>query len=255
VPEHPRPLLRRRVAGPDRDLGKVHGLPAAAATRRCRRSRPQVPLDIHGEGLSGDTYTIRQRSSFFGTGVNMIRESRRGRRRASCPTVGAKTSALSPFAIAAHPSRCAFVGASNVSANHSGPRARTGGPGGGRSPAHHRGGGRQGRTARRPFGAVTYSGATVPDISSASSRPPGIGSALGGSRCCTGSISTSQPARCSSSPGRRGGQEHARQDPGRRLRRLGGRDRARRAACPAPTPTSRPLGVACIHQELALVGR
>ena len=33
--------------------------------------------------------------------------------------VGAKTRALSPFAIAAQPSRCAFVGAAKVSANHS----------------------------------------------------------------------------------------------------------------------------------------
>ena len=33
--------------------------------------------------------------------------------------VGAKTRALSPFAIAGQPSRCAFVGAVKVSANHS----------------------------------------------------------------------------------------------------------------------------------------
>ena len=44
--------------------------------------------------------------------------------------VGAKTRALSPFAIAAQPSRCAFVGASKVSANHSrtaGAKGRSGG--------------------------------------------------------------------------------------------------------------------------------
>ena len=70
--------------------------------------------------LSGETYTTRQRSSFFGTGVNMIREVAARKAASVLPDpVGAKTSALSPFAIAAHPSRCAFVGASKVSANHS----------------------------------------------------------------------------------------------------------------------------------------
>ena len=63
---------------------------------------------------------MRQRSAFDGTGANITR-SIAARKAASVfpEPVGAKTSALSPFAMAAQPSRCARVGASNASANHS----------------------------------------------------------------------------------------------------------------------------------------
>ncbi len=82
--------------------------------------RAQVALDVDREGLERrdveDAAALRLR----GTGAN-IRRSIAARKAASVfpEPVGAKTSALSPFAIAAQPSRCARVGASNASANHS----------------------------------------------------------------------------------------------------------------------------------------
>ena len=52
APEHPRALLGRGVAGADGHLGEVHRLAAAAGhPGDAGDRRPQVALDVHGEGL------------------------------------------------------------------------------------------------------------------------------------------------------------------------------------------------------------
>jgi len=106
----------------------VHAL--AAALRHARDPfdrRAQVSLHVDGEGFEGRDVEDAAALALRGTGAN-IRRSIAARKAARVlpDPVGARTSVLSPLAMAGHPSFCARVGASKVSANHSPTAGRKG---------------------------------------------------------------------------------------------------------------------------------
>ena len=138
----------------------------AGDARDAGERRAQVALDVDGERLERrDVDDAAALAPCAGPARTSGGRSRRGRRRASCPSRWARRRGRSrPSRSPAQPSRCARVGAANVSANHS----RTAGANGGsrrpgRSPAHHRGAGCDGPRYRsnNTLGMRRPSGPTI----------------------------------------------------------------------------------------------
>ena len=112
----------RRVAGADRDLRQVTGMPArAGGVGDAGKRRAQVALDVHRERLERrDVEDAASRPSTGGAGSNISRFRHQRNAASVLPLpVGARISVDSPRAIAGHPSCCGLVGAGNAPANHS----------------------------------------------------------------------------------------------------------------------------------------